>query len=131
MFGENVTADHVIINESDEGVDGERAALVILDRGTGWIDCYPVAVKTAEESVRALGDFVGPIVEVANFYSDNSPELIRAARDLSWVHGTATPGRPATNGVAERAVRSVLEGTRTVLEQAGLPHKFWPYACRH
>ena len=63
--------------------------------------------------------------------SAHSPELIRAARDLSWVHGTATPGRPATNGVAERAVRSVLEGTRTVLEQAGLPHKFWPYACRH
>jgi hypothetical protein len=130
-FGENVTADHVVINEHDEGVDGERAALVILDRGTGWIDCYPVADKTAEESVRALGDFVGPTVEAANFYSDNSPELIRAARDLSWVHGTATPGRPATNGVAERAVRSVLEGTRTVLEQAGLPHKFWPYACRH
>ena len=90
-----------------------------------------MADKSTEESVRALGDFVGPKVNVANFYSDNSPELIRAAKDLSWVHGTATPGRPATNGVAERAVRSVLEGTRTVLEQAGLPHRFWPFACRH
>ena len=47
-FGENVTADHVVIGESDEGVDGERAALVILDRGTGWLDCYPVADKSTE-----------------------------------------------------------------------------------
>ena len=93
--------------------------------------CLCAGKKSADEAIRALGDFVGPKFSVANFYSDNSPELIRAARQLNWVHGTATPGRPATNGVAERAVRSVLEGTRTVLEQAGLPHKFWPYACRH
>ena len=53
VFGENVTADHVIIIESDEGVDGERAALVIIDRGNGWIDCYPVADKTAEECPRS------------------------------------------------------------------------------
>ena len=66
-FGENVTADHVVINEHDEGVGGERAALVVLDRGTGWIDCYPVADKSADEATRALGDFVGPKINVANF----------------------------------------------------------------
>jgi hypothetical protein len=69
--------------------------------------------------VRALGDFVGPKINAASFYADNSPELIRAGRDLSWVHGAATPGRPATNAVAERAVRSVLENTRTVPERPG------------
>ena len=40
------------------------------------------------------------------------------------------PRRPATNGVAGRAVRTVAEGTRCVLEQAGLPVAWWPPASR-
>ena len=64
-------------------------------------------------------------------YSDNSPELVKAARELGVAHGVAVPHRPQTNGVAERAVRAVVEGTRTLLEQAGFAHRFWPYACRH
>ena len=61
----------------------------------------------------------------------DSRELIKAAQDLGIPHGTSTPGRPQTNGVAERAARSVVEGTRTCLEHAGFPPSFWPLACRH
>ena len=46
------------------------------------------------------------------------------------MHRTATPGRPQTNAIAERAVRTVLEGSRVLLLHAGLPHIFWPYAAR-
>ena len=38
--------------------------------------------------------------------------------------------RSATNGTAEREVRNVLEGTRTLLEHSGLPISYWPYASR-
>ena len=55
------------------------------------------------------------------FYSDCAPELIRAAKDLGLLHDTATPNRPDTNCVAERAVRKVIEGTKAALEQTGLP----------
>ena len=36
-----------------------------------------------------------------------------------------------SNAVAERNLRSVLEGIRVNLEQAGLHHSYWSYAARH
>jgi len=113
-FGDQIIIDHIVIGEADESLSGQRAAVVMLDRGAGWLDCQPVADKSAGEAYRALDDFAGPTAVVWSFFSDNSPELIRAANDLA-----ATPGRPATNGVAERAVRSVLDGTHTVLKVLG------------
>ena len=45
--------------------------------------------------------------------------------DLSWDHCTSTPHRSDTNGIAERAVRRVKEGTSAVLLQSGLDEKWW------
>ena len=46
-------------------------------------------------------------------------------RDLSWNHCTSTPHRSETNGIVERAVRRVKEGTSAVLLQSGLSEKWW------
>ena len=43
----------------------------------------------------------------------------------SWNHCTSTPHRSETNGIAERAVRRVKEGTSAVLLQSGLDEKWW------
>ena len=43
--------------------------------------------------------------------------LAKACGDLSWNHCTSTPHRSETNGIAERAVRRVKEGTSAVLLQ--------------
>ena len=43
----------------------------------------------------------------------------------------ATPERPATNGVVELAVRSVLHGSLAALLHAGFPESFWPFAVQH
>ena len=54
-------------------------------------------------------------------YTDNALEFGKACEDLSWNHCTsATPHRSETNGIAERAVRRVKEGTSAVLLQSGL-----------
>ena len=53
-------------------------------------------------------------------YTDNSLEFGKACEDLSWNHCTSTPHRSETNGIAERAVRRVKEGTSAVLLQSGL-----------
>lgn len=36
-----------------------------------------------------------------------------------------TPYSLSANGVAERTNCTVIEGTHTMLEEAGLPHSFW------
>ena len=58
-------------------------------------------------------------------YTDNSLEFGKACEDLSWNHCTSTPHRSETNGIAERAVRRVKEGTSAVLLQSGLNESWW------
>ena len=58
-------------------------------------------------------------------YTDNSLEFGKACEDLSWNHCTSTPHRSETNGIAERAVRRVKEGTSAILLQSGLNESWW------
>ena len=91
----------------------------------------PLVTRGQTTPTTPFKSFRGPRDVIKYVYTDNSKELIKAVSDLGLVHGTSTPGRPQTNGVAERAVRTIVEGTRTVLEQAGFPPSFWTFACRH
>ena len=130
-FGDLIAADHAVLGDPNESSRrGDRVALVVQDTATWWIDCYPSAHKSTEEAMKALQNFAGAQDVVKRLYSDNSGELDMAATKLMWRHDTATPKRPHTNGVAESAVRKVLEGTRAVLLQSGLPHKWWAEAAK-
>ena len=80
-----------------------------------------MASNGTEDAIEALQMLVGADEKVKSFYTDAAPELIKAAKKLGWRHPTALPGRPQTNGIAERAVKQVLNGTRTVLKSSGLP----------
>ena len=51
--------------------------------------------------------------------------LAKPVKSLSWNHCTSTPHRSETNGIAERAVRRVKEGTSAVLLQSGLNENWW------
>ena len=64
-------------------------------------------------------------------YTDNSLEFGKYDEEFSWNHRTSTPHRSETNGIAERAVRRVKEGTSAVLPQSGLDEKWWtdPTEC--
>ena len=46
-------------------------------------------------------------------------------KHIWWNHRTSTPHWSETNGIADRAVRRVKEGTSTVLLQSGLDGKWW------
>ena len=48
--------------------------------------------------------------------------------DLSWNHCASTPHRSETNGIAERAVRRVKEGTSAVLLQSSLVENWWVHS---
>ena len=60
---------------------------------------------------------------------DRKPKVMHthnsACEDLSWNHCTSTTHTSETNGIAERAVRRVNEGTSAVLLQSGLDENWW------
>ena len=51
--------------------------------------------------------------------------LGKSCEELSWNHCTSTPHRSETNGIPERAVRRVKEGTCAVLLQSSLGYEWW------
>ena len=85
-----------------------------------WLQGYPALTKSAEEIKKALPRFLGPGVKPTYVYSDNSKENIKAFDDLGYLADFCRPHRSETNGIAERSVRRVTEGTRAVLAQSGL-----------
>ena len=71
-----------------------------------------------------LQKFLEPERKPKVIYTDNSLEFRKACEDLSWNRCTSTPHRSNTNGIAERAVRRVKEGTSALL-QSGLNESWW------
>ena len=110
-----ITADHKIVSEGCESRNNHRYAIVVQDLATQWIQSYPCKTKTSQETQKSLQKFLEPIRKPKVNYTDNSLEFGKACEDLSWNHCTSTPHRSETNGIAERAVRRVKEGTSAVL----------------
>ena len=117
--------------EGDDDIPRDTVVVVLLDRGTGWIDVYPKSSKSTEHTVEAFQHFAGAQNKVTSFYCDNAPELKAAARQCAWRISTATTGQPQTNGVAERSVRTVKEGGGCGMVQSGLQPRWWNRAGKH
>ena len=117
--GDLITADHKVLSEGCESRNNHRYAVVVQDLATQWIQSYPCKTKISQEKQRSLQKFLEPKRNPKDIYTDNSLEFGKACEDLSWNHCTSTPHRSETNGIAERAVRRVKEGTSAVLLQSG------------
>ena len=124
-FGDLITADHKVLSDNCEYRNNHRYAVVVQDLATQWIQAYPCKNKTSQETQRSLQKFLEPKRKPKVIYTDNSLEFGKACEDLSWNHCTSTPHRSETNGIAERAVRRVKEGTSAVLLQSGLNESWW------
>ena len=118
-FGGLMTADHKVFSDNCESRNSHRYADVVQDLATQWIQSYPFETKTLQETQRSLQKFLEPERNPKVIYTDNSLEFGKVCEDLSWNHCTSTPHRSETNGIAERAVRRVKEGTSAVLLQIG------------
>ena len=120
-FGDLITADHKVLSDNCESRNNHRYAVVVQDLATQRIQAYPCKNKTSQETQRSLQKFLEPERKP----KVNSLEFGKACEDLSWNHCTSTPHRSETNGIAERAVRKVKEGTSAVLLQSGLNESWW------
>ena len=121
-FGDLITADHKVLSENCESRNNHRYAVVVQDLATQWIQSYPCKTKTSQGTQRKLAK---PERKPKVIYTDNSLEFGKACEDLSWGGCASTPHRSETNGIAERAVRRVKEGTPAVLLQSGLDENWW------
>ena len=90
--------------------------------GSNRIRC---TTKASQETERSLQKFLEPNRKPKVIYTNNSLEFGKACEDLSWNHCTSTPRRLETNGMAERAVRRVKEGTSAEFLQSGLDNEWW------
>ena len=124
-FGDLITADHKVLSENCESRNNHRYAIVVQDLATQWIRSYLCKTKTSRETQKSLQIFLEPDWKRRVIYTDNSFEFGKSCEDLSWNHCTSTPHRSETNGLAERAVRRVKEGTSAVLLQSGLSENWW------
>ena len=82
-------------------------------------------IKTSQESEKSLQKFVEPSQKPKVIYTDSSLEFRKSCEELSWNHRTSTPHRSEINGIAERAVPRIKEGTSAILLQSGLDEKWW------
>ena len=120
-FGDLITADHKVLIDNCESRNIHRYAVVVQDLARR----IRAKTKTSQETQRSLQKFLEPERNPKVIYTDNSLEFGKACEDLSWNHCTSTPHRSETNGIAERAVRRVKEGTSAVLLQSGLNESWW------
>ena len=124
-FGDLTTADHKVFSEGCESRHNHRYAVVVQDLTTQWTQSYPCETKTTQETHESLQKFLEPTRKPKVIYTDNSSEFGKACEELTWNHCTTTPHRSETNGIAERAVRRIKEGTSAVLLRSGLDEKLW------
>ena len=122
-FGDLITEDHKVLSDNCESRNNHRYAVVVQDPAAEWIQAPPrTKNKTSQETQRS---FLEPERKPKVIYTDNSLEFGKACEDLSWNHSTSTPHRSGTNGIAERTVRRVKEGTSAVFFQSGLNESWW------
>ena len=120
-----LTADHKVLSEGSESRNNHRCAVVVRDLATQWKQSYSCKTKTSQETEKSLQKFLEPTRKPKVIHTDNSLEFGKSCEELSWNHCTSTPHRSETNGIAERAVRRVKEGTSAVLLQSGLDNEWW------
>ena len=108
--GDLITADDRVFNERGESRNSHWYAIVVQDLASQWIQSCPCKAKTSQETERSLRKFL----ELSE-----KPQVTYTR--------TSTRHRSETNGIAERAVRRIKEGTSAVLLQSGTDEKWTDY----
>ena len=124
-FDDLITTAHEVLNEESGSRNNHRYAVVVQDLASQWIQSYPCKTKTSQETDKSLRNFLEPSRKPKVFCTGNSLEFGKSRQSLSWDHRPSTPHRSETNGIAERAVRRVKEGTSAVSLQSGLGERWW------
>ncbi|KAJ5829151.1 uncharacterized protein N7525_007404 [Penicillium rubens] len=122
----------------DEGLDGSRYWLTIVDDFTGWIEVIPIPRRQGfvVESLRFFLDHnERPERKCRRIRLDRIPEQVGEEMKFMLfsraIHAEVTGvDQHQQNGVAERAHRTIYDRVGPTLAHARLPPKFWPEIAR-
>ena len=119
-IGDLITADHKVLNEEGDSRNNHRYAVVVLDIATQWIHSYPCKQQLPMRRRGVYESFSSCRKSQKSWILTIHWNL---ANLVKIYHGIIVPHRSETNGIADRAVRRVKEGTSAVLLQSGLYEK--------
>ena len=130
-FGDHITIDLVVTRDLlHHGLDNERVALVVKDVFSKFRYVYLSPTKEADQCHEDLQHYLQLGDKVGVVYSDHAPELKDAVSRMKFRRNTSHAYVDENKAVIEREIRTVLEGTRANLTQAGLPDSLWPCAAQ-
>ncbi|CAI7864614.1 unnamed protein product [Closterium sp. NIES-54] len=123
-----------------QGHKGERYFLTIVDDWSRLMWAYPL--KQKDHAASTIKEDWLPFVEkqaecvVKRIRTDRVGEFL-GAEMTAWLkkqgiqRELTTTYSPQSNGVAERANRTILETARALLIGSGVGNSMWPHAVRH
>ncbi|KAE8180632.1 hypothetical protein CF336_g9221, partial [Tilletia laevis] len=122
-----------------QALGGAKYGLIITDEASHHVWVSTMQYKSEAAGIlkafhaQALTRY--PEKPISRIRTDNASELNSAELLEYWArHGVQVEPSPRyapqSNGVAERAVRTITEMCRTMLIAANLPASFWPAAVR-
>ena len=135
-FADQLTSDHIVMRDTDRSRLDDKACMVTQDKFCHWLGAHPSPTRTSTTIRTALNDYLGPYNEPKHIYTDGSTEYEKAIREMKLedymrlCSDTSTPYRPETNGIAERVVRKVVEGTSCAIQQSGFHPEWWADAVK-
>ena len=117
--GDLMTADHKVLSDNCESRNNHRYAVVV--HGFSRIRAKRKLQRKHREACKSSWSPRGNQKSFTLTIAWNSAKLVKISPGII----TSTPHRSETNGIAERAVRRVKEGTSAVLLQSGLNESWW------
>ncbi|CAI7849228.1 unnamed protein product [Closterium sp. NIES-53] len=123
-----------------QGHKGERYFLTIVDDWSRLMWAYPL--KQKDHAASTIKEDWLPFMEkqaecvVKRIRTDQGGEFL-GAEMTTWLkkqgiqRELTTAYTPQSNGVAERANRTILETARALLIESGVGNSMWPHAVRH
>ena len=98
--------------------------LIVVDAKSKWMEVIPMSSTSASATIRALRSLFATHGLLEEIVADNGPQFVAGeTKDFLTANGVrlcwSSPYQPASNGEAERAVRTFKEAMRIMKNEPG------------